>query len=58
MQTLIPLRIAAPRFAFPDVTLALRYADEERFGSLTMRAVCLVPYFPVQMLPGLSVRLA
>lgn len=50
--------IAAPLlFAFSDVTLALQNADKERFGTLTMRAVCLVPYFLAQMLLGLSVWL-
>ena len=51
--------IAAPLlFAFSDVTLALRSMDKERFESLTMRSICLVPYFLAQMLLGLSVWLA
>lgn len=44
-------------FAFSDVTLALRIADEERFESLPMRTVSLGAYFLAQMLLGLTIRL-
>lgn len=51
--------IGAPLlFAFSDVTLALRCANEERFESLPMRSVSLGAYFLAQMLLGLTASLA
>ncbi|MBQ7542632.1 MAG: hypothetical protein IJT44_10120 [Clostridia bacterium] len=48
---------AAALFVLSDVTLAIKSADRERFGSLRLRIVCLAAYFLAQMLFGVSIML-
>lgn len=47
--------IAPMFFIISDSTLALKYADRERFGTLNIRMVTLLTYYTAQMLFGLSI---
>lgn len=52
------LFIVAPLlFIISDSTLALKFSDKERFGSLNIRMVTLITYYAAQMLFGLTVML-